>query len=137
MPQEQKTRNLAITELYSSSSLSSTEIGRKFGISRQRVVEIALKYGARRRKTRDYGAIPARAEWIFQIIIDYKEQHDGVAPSYREIREKTGFSNSVIFKAFIYLEESGQIRRVETKNSRSIMVVGGKWMYKGEYHEDE
>ena len=74
---------------------------------------------------------------IFQFIVQYKIDHDGVSPTMREIKESMGVSStSVVNYILDRLEYSGRIKRPANGTStRSIQIIGGKWTFgEGEDH---
>lgn len=69
-----------------------------------------------------------KSEAIFAFIVRHKLEHDGVAPTVREILGAVGISStSVVCYHLALLEEAGRIRRMEGE-PRAIVVVGGQWV---------
>jgi len=67
---------------------------------------------------------------VFKFIVDYKREHDGLAPTVREIMRGVGVgSTSVVVYHLERLEGQGRIRLLGWGRSRGIMVVGGRWEY--------
>jgi SOS-response transcriptional repressor LexA len=66
---------------------------------------------------------------VFTFIVNYKTQHDGIAPSLREIMNACDISStSMVHVVLNLLEEGGRIERVGGKGTgRNIAVVGGSW----------
>lgn len=65
---------------------------------------------------------------ILDFIVKYKAEHDGVAPTVREIQKATGISStSVIDYHMLILERDGKIR-TERYQPRFIEVVGAEWI---------
>lgn len=64
---------------------------------------------------------------IYQYICEYKAEHDGLSPSFREIGLKFGIESlSMIQYILADLKRQGRIKLVDGK-SRGIIVVGGSW----------
>lgn len=64
---------------------------------------------------------------VYEFIVDYKRQHDGVSPSYREIAAACGLKGqSSVVCALNWLEEEGKIERNDGSH-RLIRVPGGRW----------
>ena len=63
---------------------------------------------------------------VLEFIIQYKEKHDGLSPSYREIGEVIQSSTSIVE---IYLDELQARGFIELLGGRArgIMVAGGEW----------
>lgn len=69
-----------------------------------------------------------KTEAILAYIVRHKLEHDGVAPTVREIVEEAGISStSVVCYHLGLLEAEGRIRRMK-KEPRAIAVVGGRWV---------
>ena len=70
----------------------------------------------------------ANDEKVFAYIIKFKQHHDGLAPTTRELVDACGFaSNSV---ASFYLDRLEAQRRIRRHEGRAggIEVVGGQWL---------
>ena len=68
-----------------------------------------------------------RAEAILQFVIAYKQEHDGISPTIREISDALGLNSTSLVKFYLErLEEGGKIQMV-ANSSRGIMVTGGAW----------
>lgn len=66
-------------------------------------------------------------ERVYAFIVGYKQEHDGVAPSHREIVDGCGLPGvSSVVCVLNRLEDAGRIYRSDGA-SRSIAVVGGRW----------
>lgn len=81
---------------------------------------------------RPYEPIPDSALELYDFILDFKESHDGLAPSTGEIMEATGISSTSMVSFYLQkLEAAGLIRllRAESglKSPRGIVVNGGTW----------
>ena len=61
---------------------------------------------------------------VFQCLVQYKRDHDGLTPSTKEIAELCGLSTSSVRYHLMQLEIDGRIRILER---RGIEVVGGVW----------
>lgn len=73
-----------------------------------------------------------RREAMLHYIITYKQEHDGQAPTIRDIMDALGISStSVVSHHLARLEREGRIERSRA-DSRSIRVRGGRWVYDGE-----
>ncbi len=58
-----------------------------------------------------------------EFICEYKKEHDGNSPSYREIQEEFGISTiSHVKYILVILEKHGAIR-VDPRKSRSISIL--------------
>lgn len=70
----------------------------------------------------------ARAERVYRYIVQYKRDHDGNSPSYRQIMDACDVSStSQVSLTIDLLRRQGRIRLLENGTARSIAVVGGKW----------
>lgn len=66
-------------------------------------------------------------EDVYRFILQYKAEHDGIAPSMREIREAVGISSYSHIKWLLdSLEEQGKIKRGD--GARYIEVSGAEWI---------
>lgn len=66
-------------------------------------------------------------ERIFNFICTYKEQHDGVSPTCRDIARDVGISStSVVYYYLEKLQLAGLIKSGHTR-ARGIEIVGGCW----------
>lgn len=67
---------------------------------------------------------------IYEFIVQFKIEHDGNSPTYREIMAATGLSSSSTVAYYLnQLEEAGFIiRSMQGGNSRVIEVPGGFWV---------
>lgn len=72
---------------------------------------------------------------VLQLIIEYKKDHDGVAPSYSEIAEEMGLAPSNVHYHIQILKDVGLII-VPDKIARNIQVVGGRWIGPAEVKDD-
>ncbi|WP_119067819.1 winged helix-turn-helix transcriptional regulator [Aggregatilinea lenta] len=61
---------------------------------------------------------------IFEYIVRYKREHDGLAPAITEIAEGCYLSVSTVKYHLFMLEREDRIR---LDGRRRIEVVGGKW----------
>lgn len=72
------------------------------------------------RRTRDEVA-------VYNRIVEFKREHDGLSPTRREICDGTGItSTSVCNRVLDSLERLGHIALWDD-TPRGIMVKGGKW----------
>jgi SOS-response transcriptional repressor LexA len=68
---------------------------------------------------------------LLKYIIQYKQAHDGNSPTYQEMIDTLGISSkSVVKYMLVDLQRAGRIRLVGGSKSRSIEVIGGRWIYK-------
>lgn len=73
---------------------------------------------------------------VFDFIILYKEEYDGISPTLREIAWNTSLTSTSFVKYHLdKLKELGLIT-VTPKQARGIEVVGGKWTYQEEGESD-
>lgn len=71
-------------------------------------------------------------EQVFKYLVSFKTEHDGVAPTLREIQDALDLSSiSTVCYHLNKLEAAGRIRR-EFALTRHIRVVGGSWRYEEE-----
>lgn len=69
-----------------------------------------------------------RLQTIYDFIISYKRDHDGCAPSYREIGAILDVESPSLVAFYLkQLAELGMIE-VEELTKREISIVGGKWI---------
>ncbi len=74
---------------------------------------------------------------VFDFIIGYKQEHDGVSPSVREILSMTGFHSTSHAYYYLYqLAQAGKIR-MQPGEARSIEVIGAKWIPPETGEQDE
>lgn len=67
---------------------------------------------------------------IFDFIVRFKTEHQGTAPTVREIAEACDIpTNSVVQHNLKRLQEKGYIERDPESRSRFIKVIGGQWTY--------
>lgn len=71
---------------------------------------------------------------VFDFIIAFKKENDGVAPALAEIRDACGISSKSVAKTRVAeLENAGFVVRIkcgEKYSARGIKVIGGEWTYK-------
>jgi len=76
----------------------------------------------------DTARLHPRSLEVLEFIKTYKADHDGVAPTIREIQEGCDISSTSVTSYHLdKLEVAGRIRRPFIA-SRSIEVVGGRWV---------
>lgn len=63
-------------------------------------------------------------ELVFQCLVQYKRDHDGLTPSVKELAELSGLHPSSVKYHLLQLEIEGRIR---ITGRRAIEVVGGVW----------
>lgn len=61
---------------------------------------------------------------IFEAIVRYKQEHDGLSPTLSELAERCSLSVSAIRYHLMRLELTGHIR---WHGRRGIVVLGGEW----------
>jgi SOS-response transcriptional repressor LexA len=61
---------------------------------------------------------------IFNFIVKYKSEHDGLAPSNKEMAQACFISISSVKHHIFMLEREDRIR---VKGRRAIEVTGGNW----------
>jgi hypothetical protein len=61
---------------------------------------------------------------VFQCLVQYKRDHDGLTPSLKELAELCGLHMSTVKYHLMQLEIDGRIRIL---GRRAIEVVGGVW----------
>lgn len=106
--------------------LSASEIGRRFGITRQRVHQILNGEGL----TGERKFFIRNPNIVLEYIVRYKSQNDGVAPSLREIGTACKISStSVVYSILRKLAEDGAI--IVNEGPRNIRVPGGHWEVRG------
>lgn len=77
------------------------------------------------------GRLVGKQKELFNFIVQYKTDHDGLSPSLREIISNTSFkSTSHVTANLIKLENLGVI--TNDSRFRGIQVVEGKWSYTGD-----
>lgn len=70
-------------------------------------------------------AADARSRAVFAFVVKYKREHDGIAPTLREIGAAVGISSSSVTNYHLNrLELDGLIRRPYGA-TRAIEIVGG------------
>jgi hypothetical protein len=66
----------------------------------------------------------ATREQVFQYIVDYKRQHDGLSPTISGIARALFMNRTTARYHVMMLEHDGRIRLV---GGHAIQVVGGTW----------
>jgi hypothetical protein len=66
----------------------------------------------------------ATREQVFQYIVDYKRQHDGLSPTISGIARALFMNRTTARYHVMMLEHDGRIRLV---GRHAIQVVGGAW----------
>lgn len=71
---------------------------------------------------------------VYEFIIKYKKEHQGISPTVRTIMEGIGLSSTSVAHYHVEsLEKAGLIYRVYSDDSEKSIgyeVAGGKWTYK-------
>lgn len=68
-------------------------------------------------------------EQIFDFLVRYKREHDGLSPSLDELAEDTGLSRATVRYHLLRLEADNRIRFVAR---RGIEITGGVWDLPGD-----
>lgn len=71
-----------------------------------------------------------RSQHVYDFIVRYKTENDGISPSFREIMENCNISSMSLVKYHINkLADAGLIKPLDIHrtNVRCIQVVDGKW----------
>ena len=66
----------------------------------------------------------ATRDQVFQYIVDYKRQHDGLSPTITSIARALFMNRTTARYHVMMLEHDGRIRLV---GRRAIQVIGGAW----------
>lgn len=66
---------------------------------------------------------PKTAEEIFDCVVAYKRQHDGLTPSVRQIAERVTVSRSTVRYHLLKLQGAGRLHLTR----RGIEIAGGEW----------
>jgi DNA-binding transcriptional regulator YhcF (GntR family) len=61
---------------------------------------------------------------VYQYIVEYKRQHDGLSPSITEMARALSMNRTTARYHVLMLEHEGRIRLV---GRRAIQVIGGAW----------
>ncbi|HEX3052534.1 MAG TPA: winged helix-turn-helix domain-containing protein [Aggregatilineaceae bacterium] len=69
---------------------------------------------------------PTIRQLLFDYIVNYKRQHDGLSPWAKEIADACSISESTVKYYLLRLENEGRIR---LNHRRGIEVIGGGWEY--------
>ena len=70
----------------------------------------------------------AHLERVYTYIVDFKQRHDGIAPTLDEIKLACGLSSKSHALYYVrQLIEDGRITSGE-KSPRTIKVAGGEWL---------
>lgn len=67
---------------------------------------------------------PTTREQVFDFLVDYKREHDGLAPALKEIAEACILSESTVKYHLFMLERENRIR---IQGRRGIEIIGGVW----------
>jgi len=69
---------------------------------------------------------PTIRQQVFDYIVHYKRQHDGLSPWAKEIADACSIGESTVKYYLLRLENEGRIR---LNHRRGIEVIGGGWDY--------
>ena len=73
--------------------------------------------------------VETRIEQLFDFIVSYKREHDGIAPSLRDMAEHMGITSTSHIAYFLRkLAKSGRIVIIPHLG-RHISIPGGSWQY--------
>lgn len=75
---------------------------------------------------------------MYDWIVEFKRNHDGLSPTVREIMDGMGYNTtSVVHYHLEELKRMGLIKiyRGGEATSRSIMVPGGRWTHYGDQYD--
>ena len=72
-----------------------------------------------------------RAQSVFDFIIKYKINNDGLSPTLRDIIGGTDITSTSIASYYLGILEGVGLIYCNPNISRGIQVVGGKWTYEG------
>jgi SOS-response transcriptional repressor LexA len=65
-------------------------------------------------------------EQIYQFIVNYKLEHDGCSPSYRQMQKAVGLST--VSQIHYHVHQLAKAGRIRLLPSYQIAVVGGVWI---------
>jgi SOS-response transcriptional repressor LexA len=72
---------------------------------------------------------------VFNWIVEFKRNHDGLSPTVREIQRGMKYrTTSAVHYHLVELEKRGMIqiyRNLDGASSRGIIIPGGQWTYAG------
>jgi hypothetical protein len=127
MPTEQTARNQTIRQLAAQEDLSYRSIAARYGISRQRVAQIA---GHKKRPPRYQVGQQTRLA-IYHFIVAYMTEHCGLPPNYKEIMAGVGLNTTSTLRFhLVRLAEEGKIAYVEDAlpgQARNFYLPGATW----------
>lgn len=64
---------------------------------------------------------------VYNFIVNFKTENDGIAPTMREIADNVGISSTSVVNTILErLQDKGFIVLID-EVARGIKVVGGKW----------
>lgn len=75
-------------------------------------------------------------QWVFDTIVEYKREHDGLSPNIRYLAKRVGLDVVTTMKMLDKLVKANRIRMEGKGTHRRIRVVGGKWTYNGDSDQD-
>jgi len=70
------------------------------------------------------------AEQVLAFVIEFKDEHDGLSPTYREIMDACDISStSMVQRYLLRLERQGKIECMLDQNQRirGVMISGATW----------
>lgn len=121
MPTEKTTRDETIKALVQEGQLTNQQIGQRFGISDERVGQIA----GRKANSQNYHTASTTRQYVWQFILRFSAEHHGLPPSIREIMEGTGLgSTSVVWH---HLQKLAAQNKINYTESGSYYLPGATW----------
>jgi hypothetical protein len=63
-------------------------------------------------------------ERVFDFVVEFKREHDGLAPSWKQIGDACNLAQSTVQYYLLQLEG---MKRLRLKGRRGIEVIGGTW----------
>jgi len=69
---------------------------------------------------------PTSRDMVFRFLIAYKRDHDGNAPTLREIAQACCLARATVKYHLLLLEKEGRIR---WQGGRAIEIRGGSWEF--------
>ena len=62
---------------------------------------------------------------VYRYIVRYKQLHDGLSPSLRDIAKETSFSKTCVYLYLIELDKKGVIKMEYFR--KAILIPGALW----------
>ena len=67
--------------------------------------------------------MPTKAMMVYAYIVQYKQEHDGNSPTYRQIAAGLGYSSVSVIQHYLNMLSKAGLVKMENND----LVVGGKW----------